>query len=103
MAKGSGSGVDTEERIVELRLVVQEGLADLVDGRSTGRVVWVVGVATEEYLVAVARWVEEVNRMARSDGVTGGAGSCSPMTVIQLSTITGVKQECRDFVSYGEI
>ena len=69
----SGSGEDRGERVVQLAGVVEHALAERLGRPHRHRAVAVGQVATGEDLVAVARRVEEVDRLAAGDAVAGGA------------------------------
>src|SRR5688572_7276672 len=73
MMRRGASGQDGREPVVELAGVVEDALAELVDGPDVRRPVREGEVAAGEDLVAVAGRVEEVHRLAAGDAVAGGA------------------------------
>ena len=63
----------SEEPIVELYLVVKNALPDLIRGPHPNGVVRIITIAAGEDLVAISRWIEEVNRLPPRDAIASGS------------------------------
>jgi len=72
-AYSEASGDDAHEPLVQFALVVKDRLADLIHRPHALRVIGVIDEPAREYLIAVPRRIEEVDRLASRDAVPGRA------------------------------
>src|SRR5205085_12170373 len=67
------SGDDANETFVQFPLVVEDRLPDLIHRPHPLRIVGIIDESAREDLIAVPRWIEEVDRLASRDTVSGRA------------------------------
>ena len=71
--KRSASGDNGQEGLVQLAIMIENRGSKLGFRPCDRAFVGIVGIAARENFVAIARRIEEINRLAARDAVTGGA------------------------------
>src|SRR5215469_7297725 len=99
------SGDDAHEALVQFPLIVENRLTDFIH---RPHALWVIGVINEaarKHLIAVPRRIEEVNRLASRDAVSGRAdverNVIASNDVCRLADLVPGVQRKRDVMEFG--